>query len=77
MGAVAVGKRADLLLLNGNPLVDVGVVQRRSGVMVRGRWFTEGELQAALEAIAAPTRSCRRQEPLLCVSQKGSDHPFG
>jgi imidazolonepropionase-like amidohydrolase len=47
-GTVAVGKRADLLLLSANPLEDIGNVQKRVGVMVRGRWFSESELQNQL-----------------------------
>lgn len=52
-GTVAVGNRADLMLLDGNPLADIANVARRSGVMVRGRWLPASELQAGLDAIAA------------------------
>jgi imidazolonepropionase-like amidohydrolase len=44
-GSVAPGVRADLLLLEANPLLDVGNVGRRVGVMVRGRWLSEAELR--------------------------------
>ena len=37
-GTVAVGRRADLLLLNRNPLENVAHVANRAGVMVRGAW---------------------------------------
>ena len=56
IGTIAVGKRADMLLLDANPLEDVRNVQRRSGVMVRGRFFTETELQGALEELARAYR---------------------
>jgi imidazolonepropionase-like amidohydrolase len=52
-GTVAVGQRADLILLNANPLEDVAHVADRAGVMVRGRWLPESEIQRRLEAIAA------------------------
>lgn len=52
-GTVAIGNRADLVLLDGNPLADISNVARRSGVMVRGRWVGATELQAGLDAIAA------------------------
>lgn len=52
-GSVAAGQRADLLLLNGNPLSDLSNVARRAGVMVNGRWLPEAEIQARLERIAA------------------------
>jgi imidazolonepropionase-like amidohydrolase len=51
-GTVAVGRRADLVLLDANPLTDIGNLRRRSGVMLGGRWLPESELQAKLSAIA-------------------------
>lgn len=51
-GTVEVGKRADLILLNENPLVDVSNIQNRSGVMLRGRWLTESQLQGMLTSLA-------------------------
>lgn len=51
-GSVAPGQRADLLLLNDNPLSDLANVGRRAGVMVSGRWLPEAEIQARLERIA-------------------------
>jgi imidazolonepropionase-like amidohydrolase len=52
-GSVAPGQRADLILVNGNPLADLSNVGRRAGVMVNGRWLPEAEIQAHLERIAA------------------------
>ena len=52
-GSVAAGQRADLILLNGNPLTDLANVGRRAGVMVNGRWLPEAEIQARLERMAA------------------------
>ena len=45
---VATGRRADLLLLDANPLEDVKNASKRAGVMVRGHWLTEAELQRRL-----------------------------
>jgi hypothetical protein len=53
MGTVEKGKRADLILLDGNPLDDLSNVARRSGVMVKGRWIAEREIQKRLEEIAS------------------------
>jgi len=55
-GLVAPGHRADLLLLDANPLQSLGALQQRSGVMVRGRWIPESEIRAGLERIAASAR---------------------
>lgn len=52
-GTVAPGQRADLLLLETNPLDDLGGLADRVGVMVRGRWIPESEIQAGLERLAA------------------------
>ena len=52
-GSVAPGQRADLLLLNANPLADLANLARRAGVMVNGRWMPEAEIRSRLERIAA------------------------
>jgi hypothetical protein len=52
-GTIATGKRADLILLDGNPLQDLANAEKRSGVMVRGRWLPESEIQARLQKIAS------------------------
>ena len=51
-GSVAVGHRADLLLLTANPLDDIGHVAERAGVMVNGRWLPEADIQARLAGMA-------------------------
>jgi Amidohydrolase family len=55
-GTIEVGKRADLILLDANPLEEIGNIARRSGVMVRGRWLSEREIQSRLDQIAAAHR---------------------
>ena len=52
-GTVARGKRADLVLLNGNPLTNIANTENHAGVMVNGRWIAEAEIQKRLEEIAA------------------------
>lgn len=56
-GTVEAGLRADLLLLDANPLQSVANLQKRAGVMVRGRWLPESELRKMLENIAALNRA--------------------
>lgn len=55
-GTVQAGNRADLVLLDANPLLDVANLARRAGVMVRGRWLSAAELERGLEEIAARNR---------------------
>lgn len=52
-GTIEEGRVADLLLLEANPLTDIANVAKRAGVMVRGRWLPESEIQAKLDEIAA------------------------
>jgi imidazolonepropionase-like amidohydrolase len=52
-GTVEVGKRADLLLVDGNPLEDIRNVHRQAGVMVRGHWLPAEEIKRRLAQIAA------------------------
>jgi hypothetical protein len=51
-GTIAAGQRADLLLVEGNPLEDLKNLQRRTGVMVRGQWIDENRIQERLKQIA-------------------------
>ena len=51
-GRIRVGLAADLVLLAGNPLADVGATAHLLGVMVRGRWLDRGSLDEGLAAIA-------------------------
>jgi len=51
-GTITVGKRADLLLVSANPLVDIHTLQNPVGVMVRGQWLPAEKLQDMLGALA-------------------------
>jgi hypothetical protein len=53
IGTIEIGKRADLVLLDANPLADIENVGRRSGVMLRGAWYTSQELEKTARALAA------------------------
>ncbi len=52
-GTIEVGKQADLILLDANPLDDIGAVWRNSGVMIRGRWLSRAEIQQRLDTLGA------------------------
>jgi len=43
-GTVETGKEGDLVLLDANPLIDIGNARRIHGVMLRGRWLARDDL---------------------------------
>ena len=47
------GKRADLVLLEANPLEDITNTRQIAGVMIQGRWLSRAELQERLDELAA------------------------
>jgi len=50
-GAVAPGNRADLILVDENPLEGLETLERPAGVMARGRWIPASRIEARLEEI--------------------------
>lgn len=52
-GAVREGERADLVLLDADPLADIHNVARVAGVFVRGQWWPQTRIEAALAEDAA------------------------
>lgn len=51
-GRIAPGNRADLILLNSNPLENISNIRDQAGVMVRGIWLSREEIDAGLAEIA-------------------------
>ena len=45
IGSIEVGKKADLVLLDGDPLTDIRNVSHIAGVVVRGKLVTEREIE--------------------------------
>lgn len=45
-GVIRAGARADLLLLDANPLAGIGATKRIAGVMLRGRWLSAPALDS-------------------------------
>ena len=52
-GTVAAGARADLVLLDANPLIDIRNTRRIDGVMVAGRWYDAAALAAMDSSLKA------------------------
>ncbi len=55
-GTIAVGKRADLLLVEDNPLENIGHLRTPVGVMARGKWFGRRQLEQMLDGLRPPQR---------------------
>ncbi len=51
-GTVEKGKKADLVLLDANPLENISNTEKRSGVMLKGKYYTQTELNKWLDEIA-------------------------
>ena len=51
MGTVEKGKVADLVLLDANPLDDIGNTQRIAGVVAAGRYLSRPDLDRLLRGV--------------------------
>jgi imidazolonepropionase-like amidohydrolase len=70
VGTIAPGKRADLVLLEGNPLTDIRQTERIVGVMLRGRWLDEAERKRLLDEAEAATQG--KVDPFLGLAELGT-----
>jgi hypothetical protein len=50
LGTVTVGKLADLLILDDNPLLDISNTQKIYAVIVNGKYFSKNEIKQMLDA---------------------------
>ncbi len=49
-GSLAVGKQADLVVLDKNPLVNMQHIESTAGVMVQGQWWSREALDQKIAA---------------------------
>ncbi len=51
-GQIKLGHQADLVLTHANPLEDIAALREREGVMIRGKWYPQPELDRLMEELA-------------------------
>lgn len=52
VGTIEKGKRADLVLLGANPLENIANTEKRAGVMLKGKYYAQTEMNKWLDEIA-------------------------
>jgi cytosine/adenosine deaminase-related metal-dependent hydrolase len=58
LGTIEPGKAADLILVEGNPLMNISALRDPVGVVLRGQWIARDSLQTLREHAKRSVRSC-------------------
>ncbi len=74
VGTIEIGKRADLVLLNANPLLDVGAVSDVESVFVRGLKIERTQFDDALANLANRIAQAKRDDAPMAEIERHCDH---
>lgn len=66
-GTIEEGKRADLVLLEQNPLDDIANTRQVAGTMVRGHWYSRADLEIMLEKVAEDYEGVKTTQMILKI----------
>lgn len=84
IGVLEPGKRADLVMLDGNPLSDISNTRRIAGVMAAGRWLARDTLETRLAQVPALYRAQEdffvqvwHSDPMKAHRFLNENDPFG
>ncbi len=66
MGTVEVGKNADLVVLDADPVASVAALHQIAGVVRQGRWYPAGELRSIAERVPAQSHSAPSRPTGCC-----------
>jgi imidazolonepropionase-like amidohydrolase len=67
-GTIEEGKRADLVLLEANPLEDITNTRQIAGVMVRGRYYSRADLDLMLEEVAKDYEAAETTQTVIEIA---------
>jgi imidazolonepropionase-like amidohydrolase len=62
VGTIEKGKRADLILLEANPLDNISNTEKRTGVMLKGKYYTQAEMNKWMETAAPKMHNAVEKE---------------
>jgi cytosine/adenosine deaminase-related metal-dependent hydrolase len=68
VGTIEEGKRADVVLLEANPLEDIDNTRQIAGTMVRGRWFDRADLDLMLDRVAEDYEAAEATRNMLEIA---------
>jgi hypothetical protein len=69
-GTIEVGKRADLVLLGADPLVDIANTRKIDGVFLSGQWLHRAKLDAMLADLSQRNAATKDEYDWNLISQK-------
>ncbi|MCF8254963.1 MAG: amidohydrolase family protein [Bacteroidia bacterium] len=61
LGTIEVGKFADLILLDANPLVDIENTKKIAGVFLNGKWISKQQIKKMLHTLASHNESLKNK----------------